>query len=140
MAFLFVYGTLCFPEITENLTGKSFVSEGAVLKGYIRKNVNGKDYPAIIKHVHSQVKGLLLQDVDVHSLKIITFYEGNDYRCEELIVDTKGKSIIAKVFLWSSDVNALDNSDWIPEVFALKSLNTYLKKIIPETLMEFNSD
>ena len=77
MANLFVYGTLCFPEIVEKLTGKSFQTENAVLKGYERKRIRNADYPAIIKNENIEVEGLLLWNVDKRSLKIVSFYEGD---------------------------------------------------------------
>ncbi len=137
MVALFVYGTLCFPVIVEKLTGKSFFSEQAVLKGYQRKKVKNADYPAIIKDGDSEVKGLLLHNVDGDSMRIISFYEGNEYRCETLSVRVKKKKIEAKVFVWNSVVETLENIDWDQDEFAENSLEIYIKEIIPQTLKEY---
>ena len=137
MADLFVYGTLCYPEIVERLTGKTFISEQAILRGYQRKKVKDADYPAIIRNDVSEVKGLLLQGVDKDSLKIILFYEGNDYRCEDLLVDLMEKEIKAKVFVWNSSNAMLEDFDWNQEEFAKNFLRFYLEKVIPKTLREF---
>jgi gamma-glutamylcyclotransferase (GGCT)/AIG2-like uncharacterized protein YtfP len=140
MANLFVYGTLCFPEIVEKLTGKSFQTENAVLKGYERKRIRNTDYPAIIKNENSEVEGLLLWNVDKRSLKIFSFYEGDEYASFELTVIVNSKHTKAKVFVWISNINDLENLDWDLDEFAKKSLNTYIKKIVPDTVWEFNQE
>ncbi len=140
MTSLFVYGTLCFPEIVEKLTGKSFLSEQAILKKFQRKKVKDEDYPAIIKNRNSEVEGILLHNVDDRSMQIIAFYEGNQYRCEDLEVGLKEKSISAKVFVWNSGDCDLENYDWNLNEFVENSLELYLDKVIPETLKEFNSE
>ena len=57
MQNLFVYGTLLSSEITEKLTGKTFKTAHAILKGYKMYCVNDCDYPAIIHGRRSRNKG-----------------------------------------------------------------------------------
>ena len=140
MSALFVYGTLCFPEIVEKLTGKSFHSEQAVLKGFQRKKVRNVDYPAIIKNDNSEVKGILIHDVDKNSMQMINFYEGNDYVIEEMEITTNNGFVKAKVFVWNSDYNELEDKDWNSKEFIKNSLNIYVEKVIPETILEFNQN
>jgi gamma-glutamylcyclotransferase (GGCT)/AIG2-like uncharacterized protein YtfP len=64
MKQLFVYGTLLFPEIVEKLTGKQFKTSSAVIRKFARKRIVGCNYPAIIEDLYSEVKGILIQDVD----------------------------------------------------------------------------
>ena len=137
MATLFVYGTLCFPEIVAKLTGKSFQSEPAVLKGFQRMMVKNADYPAIIKNINSEVDGILLSGVDNRSMQIISFYEGAEYRCEEHEVFLQNDKIKANVFIWDSSIELLEG-DWNAHEFLGSSFNLYLEKIIPETILEFS--
>ena len=140
VAALFVYGTLCFPEIVEKLTGKSFQSRQAVLKGFHRRRVKNADYPAIVKNDNSEVKGILFHDVDDLSFQIINFYEGDDYRIEELEVNVKDGFAKANVFIWNSDCNELENTDWNPNDFLKNNFKNYTEKVIPETILEFNKE
>lgn len=71
MTKLFVYGTLLFPEILKNLTGKSFRSIPATLYKYKHCKVTETDYPAIIKNENAKTEGMLLFDVDEKSMKKI---------------------------------------------------------------------
>ena len=138
MSDLFVYGTLCFPEIVEKLTGKTFQSEQAILKGFHRRRVKNADYPAIVKNDNSEVKGILFHDVDDLSFQIINFYEGDDYRCKTLGININDGFVNAKVFIWDSDYNRLDHVDWDSNKFFKKSLEIYLEKVVPDTISEFN--
>ena len=140
MANLFVYGTLCFPEIVEKLTGKSFRSAKAILKGFQRRSVKNADYPAIIVNSNSEVEGILLHDVDELSMKILSFYEGEDYWCEVVDVQIETDFIKANVFVWNSAINGLEEYDWNQEEFVLNSLQIYIEKIAPATFGEFNQN
>ena len=137
MSALFVYGTLCFPEVIEKLTGKFFHSEPAVLKGFQRKKVRNADYPAIIKNEEAEVKGILFHDVDDHSIQIINFYEGEEYNSEVLKINTTDGIVKAKVFVWNSDFNELEETDWNPNEFQKYSLKIYNEKVIPDTILKF---
>ena len=138
MSDLFVYGTLCFPEIVEKLTGKTFQSEQAILKGFHRRRVKNADYPAIVKNDYSEVKGILLHDIDDLSFQIINFYEGDDYCCKTLVISINGGFVNAKVFIWDSDYNMLGHVDWDSNEFLKKSFKIYLEKVVPDTIREFN--
>ncbi len=138
MVSLFVYGTLCFPEIIQKLTGKPFVSERAVLKGYQRRQVKDADFPAIITSSHSEVRGLLLKGLDERSFDVISFYEGDEYRCDDLEVQTENKAVKTRIFVWNSTVEALEDFDWDIDEFAKNLLEIYIEKIIPQTLKEYN--
>ncbi|MBN2636088.1 MAG: gamma-glutamylcyclotransferase [Prolixibacteraceae bacterium] len=137
MESLFVYGTLCFSEITEKLTGKHFKTECAVLKGYRRRRVAGADYPAIVVDSQSEVDGIILKDVDKRSMEIISFYEGEDYSIERLKVTINSQLIEVNVFVWNSAISELQNEDWDGEYFMKNSFSVYIKEIIPATLNEF---
>ena len=84
MQHLFVYGSLLFPELIEKLTGKNFSFLPAVLFGFQRLAVKDSDYPAIVPEVNKKVDGMLVLDVDRKSMKIFTYFEGDEYRKEEL--------------------------------------------------------
>ncbi len=139
MQHLFVYGSLLFPELVEKLTGKYFVSVPAVLDGYKRFTVKGCDYPAIIHNKKSNVEGRLILNVDNMSLKILTFFEGDEYEKETVWVLTGTKKMEALAFIWRNDLLYLEDFDWNKDSFRESSLSLYLEKIAQETKDEFKS-
>jgi gamma-glutamylcyclotransferase (GGCT)/AIG2-like uncharacterized protein YtfP len=137
MHYIFVYGTLLFPEIVFGLCGREFTTQKAILKGFKRYLVNGHDYPAVISDDVSDVEGKLLFDVDEESMKILTFFEGDNYAIKEVFVHAGIKSVKALVFAWNGLLCNLGESDWDIDRFEQKSLRYYAEKVIPETVREF---
>ncbi|MBN1821227.1 MAG: gamma-glutamylcyclotransferase [Prolixibacteraceae bacterium] len=126
MVNLFVYGTLMFPEIVKRLTGKSFISEPAVLKGFRRYSVKGCDYPAIVKEAGFEINGLLLLQVEDKSLQIITDFEEHQFKIKKITVICGNKNVDAVTFIWNDDPNLLKNKDWNINNFRNNYLSSYL--------------
>lgn len=139
MQQLFVYGTLLFPEIFEKLSEKKFETIPAIIRGFIRKRIFGCDYPAIVESLNSEVKGLLVRNVDEKTMQLLTFYEGDEYEKRETEVWIENEKINAFVFVWKNNLDDLEEIDWDENEFRQKHLNTYLNKVIPETTNEFKS-
>src|SRR5680860_1702461 len=137
MKHLFVYGSLLFPKIIENMLGKIHKTTPAVLSGYKRIQVHGCDYPAIITDKNSEIEGKLILNMDSKSLEIITFFEGDDYKLVEVKVLAGNQIQKASVFIWNSDLKLLKMKDWDKRKFERDLLALYLKKIVPETIDEF---
>ncbi len=137
MQHVFVYGTLLFPEILEGLTGKVFVLKDAELKNYQRLQVSSGDYPAAVKKEGESIKGKVVLDVDPLSIEMLLFYEGEDYDCIELELDTESEKITAKVFVWNNDPEYLIEKDWDTEHFKQQFLQDYISFVVPETVEAF---
>ena len=137
MKNLFVYGSLLFPEIVNELTGSNFQSKPAILKDYTRVLVHGADYPAIIKEKKTEVEGMILFNVDSAALNIISFYEGGDYDKVLVTVNENGYKIPALTFVWRSEIDYLSDESWSMEHFKKESLDYYLKEIVPLTLKTY---
>jgi len=137
MQHVFVYGTLLFPEILEGLTGKVFNLKDAELKNYQRVQISSGDFPAIVEKEDESVKGKLILDVDPLSMEILLFYEGEDYDCMELEVETETEKLPAKVFVWNNDPEYLIDADWDTEHFKQQFLQDYISFVVPETREAF---
>lgn len=137
MQHVFVYGSLLFPEIVEGLTGHKFETLDATLQNYVRRTVKNCDYPAIIPGKDGQVLGKILLNVDKRSLEVLRFFEGNEYACVDTIVKVNNGEITACVFVWIEDTGALEKGDWSAEIFERRSLNDYVRNVVPETVNDF---
>lgn len=112
MQNLFVYGTLLFPEILQKITGKNFGSGEATLPGYRRHAVKNCDYPAIIQNKNEKVEGKLILNVDDESMKLLSDYEGEEYKKAEVEVQSGDSKIMAVVFVWCDSLDKLMENDW----------------------------
>ncbi len=126
MQNVFVYGTLMSRKLIKKLTGRVFTTSTASLTGYKRYCVKSRAYPAIVKNPTTTTYGLLVEDVDLNSLKLITFYEGNEYKPEEVLVYSNGKHKKALVFVWAVDKNFLEDREWDFKNFEENGLQDYL--------------
>jgi len=137
MQHVFVYGSLLFPEIVKGLTGRSFQTKEAMLNGYHRCAVKDADYPAIVERPGSQVNGKILLNLDNRSYEILRFFEGDEYQCVKVDVQTANGKFSACVFVWVGVDKMLEQTDWNPELFRENGLADYIDFIIPRTVREF---
>jgi len=142
MADIFVYGTLMFPEIVLNLTGKSFRTKDALLKGFKRFKVFDENiprrYPTLSDSQDSSVEGKILFNVDEGSLKILDFFEGEYYKRQKLRVILDGKELSVYSYLWNLKFKEKLKGEWNPEEFKESDLKYYLDTEIPEVLKEYS--
>ena len=136
MINIFTYGTLMFPELVYALTGKNFRSEDAHIENYIRYKVitsnSYEEYPAIIENSGSNVNGKLLYDIDDESLKIIDFYEGDEYKRVTRPISLSDKTPIeAFVYVWNFKYPLVKQVGWHKAFFKNHHLKYYLNQVIP---------
>jgi len=97
---LFVYGTLMDPQRVEALTGKQFARVEATLVGFARYQ-SGCGYPYILPEPGAVVHGVLLTQIDPHSLRLLDAYEaeGELYRRQLVEVLVAGRSVPAMTYV-----------------------------------------
>ena len=139
MIHLFVYGSLLFPDLVTALTGKLHKYLPVTLSGFKRLRLKGYDYPAIIEEPGSKVEGFLIENVDEKAMQILTFFEGDEYEKQQVLVDGAKRKINAFTFVWAGNNSLLESTDWDKNEFKDKSLKCYLEEIVPETLIAFRS-
>ena len=82
---LFVYGTLCDPEVRDLVMGRrNGQVYPATLRGYIAVQIIGAKYPVLQKKSSGRVDGLLLSGLDFVTLTRISHYESVEYRVVHL--------------------------------------------------------
>ena len=137
MQHVFVYGSLLYPDIVTRLTGKTFEIREASLKNYQRRAVKEADYPAVVQNPGSNVAGKLLLNVDDRSLDVLRFFEGDEYKCAAVEVETKNEKYQACVFVWIGSAEKLEETDWNATLFEAASLADSVRYVIPEVVEEF---
>lgn len=77
---LFVYGTLCVPEVVTRLLGHPLVGESATLPHYRRALLEGCVFPGIVEDKTAQVSGILFRDLEPDVMSRFDAYEASFYR------------------------------------------------------------
>ena len=97
---LFVYGTLADPERVTALTGKRFTRLDATLSGFERFE-SPLGYPFILPRPGAVVSGVLLHNIDPHSLVRFDAYEaeGDLYRRQIVEVEVAGTRLSAMTYV-----------------------------------------
>ncbi len=67
--------------------------------------------------------GLIMKDVSDSSLKIIDFFEGEEYERKQVKVFVDDKEITAVTYIWKARPNLLDDYDWDLKYFEDNSKN-----------------
>ena len=129
MLSFFFYGTLMDPDLQAVvLGGRLPAGVSAVLDGYRRRTVAGRDYPAIVLAKGASVSGLLLDGVSPTMAARTSLYEGPQYTAASLPVTTEDGTIRdAWTFLPVPGVR-LDSGDWSLETWRRRHKTLTLKR------------
>jgi gamma-glutamylcyclotransferase (GGCT)/AIG2-like uncharacterized protein YtfP len=133
---LFLYGTLrALPLLAWVVTGNSakvdevtpLIRSPAILKGYTRLSLLGKDYPALVRRPDSEVDGLLfVPEVRSQRIKLDNF-EGETYTVTPVQVELGlGALVDADAYVWNGDEEALSNEPWNLQLFIKERLEDWL--------------
>ena len=135
---VFLYGTLrALPFFAWVLTGDPSkvdqvlpLTEPATLTGFACLSVEGKDYPALIRHdPSSAVDGLILRPQTQSQRRKLDDFEGETYSVTPVtvIVKTSGieEQIDADVYVWNGEAR-LSRLPWDLEVFKRDRLDDWL--------------
>jgi gamma-glutamylcyclotransferase (GGCT)/AIG2-like uncharacterized protein YtfP len=122
MANLFVYGTLLSNKIWKSIVNREYSSDSAVLKGYARKKVKGKNYPGLIEQDGSVVEGKIYYDISEEDFRKLDAYEGEEYARTKVSVQlSSGKSIESFTYLFKKEYfGKLTKSEWALTGFLCK--------------------
>jgi hypothetical protein len=135
---MFVYGTLCSPQVIQVLLGRSITSFiPATLKGHARYPVRGFVFPGTIATPNqplNHVDGFLLEGLSPLECKLFDWFEGPEY--ERVVVSVErqdtGASVQAEVYLWKTHLTQeleLEKA-WDFDEFERTKLEWYLENTV----------
>ena len=101
MTHVFLFGTLCWPDLLDLVGGASCrAGEEAELPGYHVTWAKGQPFPAIHPKAGCQARGILLRGCDGQVLARMDHYEsGFGYKLHPVTVMAAGGSVQAQVYL-----------------------------------------
>ena len=130
---VFVYGTLMAPQVLKVLLSRvPDMLVPAVLPNYRRHPVKDHVFPGIIPCSRgSATKGLLLQGLSENELKILDWFEGDEYVRREVKVMCDLIPHETQCYIWSNPVTDLDHGrEWDYDDFLETKLDWYLKSTV----------
>mmetsp|Transcript_4819 Transcript_4819/g.13857 ORF Transcript_4819/g.13857 Transcript_4819/m.13857 type:complete len:154 (-) Transcript_4819:441-902(-) len=127
---VFVYGTLCAPEVVHVLLHRAPKTSAAVLRGYKRQCIRQQVFPALVpSDPAASVKGWVLSGLSPKEMVILDEYEDVDYyRTTVSPTLEDGSEVDCEVYVWKEDRrHLLIDVDWDYDRFRKDHLASYLK-------------
>ncbi len=117
MAYLFVYGTLMFPEIG-SIFFRDSIGIKTTLMNYHRFRIfeagKFKIYPAIDVRKNATVEGLIFE-INEQQMSTLDEYEGDEYKRIETSINIYGAKQNVWVYVWNHTSNAQLVEEWDPK-------------------------
>lgn len=128
MQWLFVYGTLEFPEVVRKLLGATLDGEKAILRGFARYLLVNREYPGIVRDPDSSVDGVLYQGVTPKYIRLLDRYEDNIYDRQRVqVINAKGEPVDAWAYIIPPKYRReLSTAPWQRDAFRCKHLKRFL--------------
>jgi gamma-glutamylcyclotransferase (GGCT)/AIG2-like uncharacterized protein YtfP len=129
---VFLYGTLMSCKLRSLiLTGDqddlNALPRPAVLQGYRRRVVEGKDYPALLPGEKNDcVHGLLFVPRNSDDRRKLDNFEGEAYLATTVEVQCSDEIVEATAYVWGGDKDAVSDDPWDLEEFERDRLEDWL--------------
>ncbi|KAK3935084.1 hypothetical protein QBC46DRAFT_298790 [Diplogelasinospora grovesii] len=139
---LFIYGTLCaLPLLAWAMTGEiTKIDEvrpllrKAMVHGYKRCSLHGRDYPAAIQDTGSSVDGYLLAPQTTSQRRKLDDFEGETYKITQVMVtildndgQPTGDIVEADMYVWDQDLDTVSlEAPWDLDTFVRERLEDWL--------------
>lgn len=136
---IFVYGTLCSPQVVEVLLGRSIedsVLPKARLQGHSRHPVRNYVFPGTIPtpdQPSSHVDGLLFENLTPMERKLLDWFEGDEYDRKVVQVQREeGTNMSAEAYIWKPHLIGELKRDrqWSFQEFCQDHLEWYLENTV----------
>ena len=138
---IFIYGTLCSPQVVEVLLGRSIPAihmPRARLQGYARCPVRNCVFPGTIPtpdQPNNHVDGFLLENLSSVECELLDYFEGDEYDKRIVQVrrdDNPETTVPAELYVWKSHlIEELERDrQWTYEMFCKNHLDWYLENTV----------
>lgn len=125
---LFVYGTLMFPEVFQEVAGIGQPApQMATLFGFRRFRVSGQCYPGAVSEAGAAITGIVCGPLPEYVLRRLDVFEGAEYRRVQVSVHLAGGDDIAVWFYETRLVAGCvaSTEDWHPEAFRESAIRQF---------------
>jgi gamma-glutamylcyclotransferase (GGCT)/AIG2-like uncharacterized protein YtfP len=122
---LFVYGSLCFPDVLRALIDRVPPSEPATARGWRAAALRDRVYPALVPAEDKSADGLLLAELTRDEWRLLDAFEDDVYDLAllQLNDDRAGWAYVA-----TADEDPALPHEWDPTTFEQTALPGYLER------------
>lgn len=124
---IFVYGSLMYDEVWSRVVKGVYDKHRALLNGWQRFAIKGKDYPAAVTG-QGYIEGIVCLNITEYDLQRLDKFEGYEYKRQTCtVVAEKGRKINAFVYKFRDEYSHLLCSyDWDADRFETVGLKQFL--------------
>lgn len=135
------------PQVLKVLIGRvPYILEPAILQNYRRHPVRNEVFPGVILGSESPANnadsttGLLLRDLSENELKVLDWFEGDEYARQKVQVQVDDKSFDTQCYVWSNPLSELDlRKEWQYDDFRKTKLDWYLTNTVRPCRMDLDN-
>lgn len=132
MKHVFVYGSLMYLPVWQQVVARQYNAQPALLADYQRYCVPGETYPGLKCEAGQSVKGLVWLDVQADDLARLDRFEGAEYERVDVMValpnHSQGAGLMeAQTYLWKFP-NLLEGKVWKAEDFERDGLQRFMSR------------
>ncbi|RDI64732.1 gamma-glutamyl AIG2-like cyclotransferase [Nocardia pseudobrasiliensis] len=120
---LFVYGTLQFAPVLDELIGRTPDYAVAVARDWRAATLAGRLYPGLVPEPGRMAAGLVLDGLTPAEWHIIDAFEDDEY--ELRTIEVIGHPDPVPTYVWTAEVT---RNDWVAETFATDHLERYAQR------------
>ena len=131
MSTLFAYGTLLFEPVLRAVAGRAFEWRPAMLRGFVRRRVNGEIFPAIIEsRAMDSVVGVIYLDLDDDAWRRLDRFEGELYARRPVVVSCSQAEQAAFTYvLQPAFHDRLATEPWDVDSFSREHLEAFVARL-----------
>jgi gamma-glutamylcyclotransferase (GGCT)/AIG2-like uncharacterized protein YtfP len=119
---LFVYGSLCFDEVLQQLLGRVPMQRPWSVDGWRVAGLRHRPYPGLVAAPAGQARGAVLCDLTPQEWRTLDVYEGPQYQRRPVGV-LDGAAV--HTYVWLAD-DLVEPADWDREDFGRRLLPEYV--------------
>ncbi len=130
MASLFAYGTLEIPALMEAVTGRRFPEREALVRGFERRRLRRRPYPAAIPAEGAELRGRIYEDLDAATFARLDRFEGALYERRRVSAEAVGGGRLeAELYVLAPGYGAeLLPEPWERDDFVARHLEEWLAR------------
>lgn len=126
---LFSFGTLMDADILATVSGQPLSAlhcEAAGVSGYAQREVVGQDFPVLVEDARATTTGVIISGLNELALDRILFFEGDEYRLQDIDVQSESGQTVACQYFTDTAVYDVRDTPWDFDAWQMREKADFL--------------